>query len=77
MEGKLLSIKDVAAYLDVSVQTVLGLIGEGKLYASKIGHQWRVHPEDLEALLGRPLGSTSDPQPPAPKPSKPESFDSF
>lgn len=68
MEVKLLSIKDVAACLNVTVQTVLRLIDNGELRASKIGHQWRVHPEDLEALLGRPLGSAS-PQPQAPNPS--------
>lgn len=50
---ELMTVHDVAQRLRVSYGTVYALLREGDLPAVKVGSQWRVHPERLEAYLGR------------------------
>lgn len=47
----LLSIKAVEAFLGVSRKTVLQAVRRGKLKASKVEHQWRFKPGDVDAYL--------------------------
>jgi len=47
----LLSIRAVADHLDVSIKTVRRWIERGDLAAFKVGHQWRIDPEDLDRFL--------------------------
>jgi excisionase family DNA binding protein len=50
MSDKLLTVKEVAAYLRVSERSVLRYIEAGKLKASKVGW-WRVKQSDLDNFL--------------------------
>lgn len=51
MEVRLLTIQEAATYLHVSIKTVRRFIECGKLKASKIGAQWRIHPKDLKEMF--------------------------
>ena len=50
---ELMTVHEVAQRLRVSYGTVYALLRDGELPAVKIGSQWRVHPERLEAYLGQ------------------------
>lgn len=50
MKEKLLTVKEVAAYLRVSERSVLRYIEAGKLKASKVGW-WRIKQSDLDNFL--------------------------
>ena len=45
------TLEEVAEILKVSVQTVRKLIAEKKLRAFRVGGQWRVRKEDLDAYI--------------------------
>ena len=47
----MLSLEEVAYRLNVSVQTVRRLIDSGQLKGVKVGRQWRVRREDLDAYI--------------------------
>lgn len=47
------TIEEVAQILKVSVSTVRNLIDRGELKAFKVGNQWRVKKEDLQAYMSR------------------------
>ena len=49
---QLLSLKEAAARLDVSVPTVRRLASKGVLQAVKIGGQLRIAISDLQAFIG-------------------------
>ena len=49
--GRLLSIKDVAAFFRVSEKTVRRWIAAGLLIAHKLGRQWRIAPDEIERFL--------------------------
>lgn len=49
--SKMLTVKDVAAALDVSQATVRNLINAGDLPAVRVGRSIRVRPEAVEAVL--------------------------
>lgn len=51
--NQLLSMGDTAAFLQVSQKTVRRKIASGELHACKVGAQWRIRPEDIEAFLAR------------------------
>jgi len=55
----LLSIRAVADHLDVSIKTVRRWIERGDLAAFKVGHQWRIDPEDLDRFLWQQRRRTS------------------
>lgn len=68
----LLTVDQCARRLTFSHSQVRGLIGSGKLPASKIGNQWRIESSDLEAFItsARPV----QPEPVSADPElKPES----
>lgn len=54
------SVDQVAALLGLHVKTVRGYVREGRLRAVRIGKQYRIAREDLEAFTGKPL---ADPEP--------------
>jgi excisionase family DNA binding protein len=64
MSPELYSVEQVAERLGLHVRTVRGYVREGRLKAVRIGKQYRVAREDLEALTGRPQ--------PAPEPVRRE-----
>lgn len=51
MDAQLLTVKDIAAYLQVNERTVLKLVVEGKLPAVKVGNQWRFRRNIVDAWL--------------------------
>jgi excisionase family DNA binding protein len=57
MPGELYSIQQIAGRLGLHVRTVRGYVRSGKLKAVRIGKQYRVAHEDLEAMTGKPASS--------------------
>ncbi|TNC22610.1 helix-turn-helix domain-containing protein [Amycolatopsis alkalitolerans] len=55
MTKKLYSVDEVATQLGLHVRTVRGYVRDGRLKAVRIGKQYRIAHEDLEALLGTPV----------------------
>ncbi len=53
----LYSVEQVADLLSLHVRTVRGYVREGKLKAVRIGKQYRIAREDLEAMTGRPTAA--------------------
>ena len=51
MNDALLSVRDVARYLKLNVQTVYRMAREGRLPATKIGKQWRFSRREIESLI--------------------------
>jgi excisionase family DNA binding protein len=49
--ARLLSVEEVQELLQMSRNTVIRMIERGDLAAHKLGHQWRIHPADLQAFL--------------------------
>lgn len=47
----ILTIKQVANFLQVSTKTIRRLIKCDKIKASKVGRAWRIKQEDVEAYL--------------------------
>ena len=50
---EILTISQVAAYLQLSEMTTYKLVQEGKIPAFKIGRSWRVKKDDLDILIER------------------------
>jgi excisionase family DNA binding protein len=48
-----LTVEDVAKQLQVSTYTVRRWLKSGKLPAIKLGKEWRISPDDLEAFLAQ------------------------
>jgi len=56
---KLLSIKDVAGWLNVTTRTVMNLIERGELRGVKVGNRWRFEPDAVRAYLQRQEGGAT------------------
>jgi excisionase family DNA binding protein len=54
-EQQLYSVEQVAERLGLHVRTVRNYVRDGRLKAVRIGKQYRIAREDLEALTGRPV----------------------
>jgi excisionase family DNA binding protein len=52
-EKEILTVSQVAEYLQLSEMTTYKLVQEGKIPAFKIGRSWRVQKGDLEKLIER------------------------
>jgi excisionase family DNA binding protein len=63
MEQELYSVEQVAERLGLHVRTVRHYVREGRLKAVRIGKQYRVAREDLEALTGLPAALDPEPIP--------------
>jgi excisionase family DNA binding protein len=50
-QTEVLTLMQVAEWLQVSPRTVLRLMDAGTIQGLKIGHQWRFRSEDIEAYL--------------------------
>ena len=51
MTNPAVSIEDAARMLSVHPRTVRRLIERGEIPAGRIGHQWRIDPEVLAAMI--------------------------
>ena len=51
-DSPILTVRQVAARLQVGTKSVYALIRRGHLHAALIGHQYRVTPEALAELFG-------------------------
>lgn len=56
----LLSVSEVAERLSISSNRAYLLVTDGDLKASKIGGQWRIKPEDLEAYIAANSNQPAD-----------------
>jgi dUTP pyrophosphatase len=61
---RVLTLQEVAGRLAVSLQTAYKLVRSGALRATKVGHEWRIDEDALDAYLGRGR-ATPAPAPPA------------
>ena len=52
MDKKMLSIKEVAEFLNVSERSIFRYIHDGRLKATKIGY-WRINEDDLQEFLNK------------------------
>jgi excisionase family DNA binding protein len=59
MDSPLYSVDQVAERLGLHVRTVRKYVRDGQLKAVKIGKQYRIAHEDIEAFTGLPLPATS------------------
>lgn len=57
MPQELYSVEQVATLLNLHVRTVRNYVREGRLKAVRIGKQYRIAREDLEAMTGCPAAS--------------------
>jgi len=57
MLQELYSVEQVADLLSLHVRTVRNYVREGKLKAVRIGKQYRIAREDLEAMTGHPAAA--------------------
>ncbi|WP_203977676.1 helix-turn-helix domain-containing protein [Planotetraspora silvatica] len=55
MPDQLYSVDQVADLLGLHVKTVRGYVRDGRLTAVRIGRQYRIAREDLEAFTGHPV----------------------
>src|ERR1700719_234576 len=62
MPQNLYSVEQVAGLLGLHVRTVRNYVSEGRLKAVRIGKQYRIAREDLEAMTGR-SASALEPEP--------------
>jgi len=53
MSQEMYSVEQVAERLGLHVRTVRNYIRDGRLKAVRIGKQYRIAPEDVDALMGR------------------------
>jgi excisionase family DNA binding protein len=60
MSQRLYSVDQVAERLGLHVRTIRNYVRDGRLKAVRIGKQYRIAHEDLEALAGRPLAPVLD-----------------
>jgi excisionase family DNA binding protein len=60
MSQRLYSVDQVAERLGLHVRTIRNYVRDGRLKAVRIGKQYRIAHEDLEALAGRPLTAGLD-----------------
>jgi excisionase family DNA binding protein len=58
MTQELYSVEQVATRLGLHVRTVRNYVRNGRLKAIRIGKQYRIAREHLEALTGRPLAAS-------------------
>src|SRR5256885_1338150 len=71
MDDRLMTVKELAAYLNLNERTVLKLAAEGPLPAVKVGNQWRFREGKIDALVDDQMLGVRRPDvppPPAPKP---------
>src|SRR5713226_7845553 len=66
MNQDLYSVDQVAARLGLHVRTVRNYVRDGRLKAVRIGKQYRIAREDLEALTGHPAAASGSPSGPPP-----------
>ncbi|MBN1237950.1 MAG: helix-turn-helix domain-containing protein [Gammaproteobacteria bacterium] len=59
MSQQFFSVEQVAERLNLHVRTVRGYVRDGRLKAVRIGKQYRIAREDLEAFTGQPAGPSA------------------
>ncbi len=59
MSQELFSVEQVAAHLGLHVRTVRNYVRDGRLKAVRIGKQYRIARDAIEALIGRPMEATA------------------
>ncbi|MET9290741.1 helix-turn-helix domain-containing protein [Streptomyces sp. NPDC003077] len=60
MSDRFYSVEQVAEHLGLHVRTIRNYVRDGRLTAVRIGKQYRIAQEDLEAFTGRPMPGPSE-----------------
>lgn len=60
MEGKFYTIDQVAEILGMHHKTIRKFITEGKLVANKVGKQWRISGQDLNAFMEQKVNTDGE-----------------
>ncbi|MFJ9413372.1 helix-turn-helix domain-containing protein [Streptomyces sp. NPDC101227] len=60
MSDRFYSVEQVANHLGLHARTVRNYVRDGRLPAARIGKQYRIAHEDLEAFTGRPAPAPDD-----------------
>jgi DNA (cytosine-5)-methyltransferase 1 len=63
MSEEIFTIKQTAAYLHLSDDTIYKMIADGTLPAAKFRGQWRIRKKDIDALF-KPQRPADDKKPP-------------
>lgn len=50
-ETRILTLQEAAAHLSISTHLLRRLIYEKKIFAKKVGREWRVHKDNLEEFV--------------------------
>ncbi|MFD5323391.1 helix-turn-helix domain-containing protein [Streptomyces sp. NPDC127092] len=58
------TVEQIADLLDLHVKTVRGYVRDGRLPATRVGRQYRISREDLEAFTGTPVAPAPAPRGP-------------
>src|SRR2546426_2765380 len=68
MDDRLMTVKELAAYLNLNERTVLKLAAEGPMPAVKVGNQWRFRKAMIDAWLDDQMLRISPPHVDPPPP---------
>jgi len=60
MEEKLLTVEDLAAYLQVSTKTVYRMIRRSQLPCYRLGNRWRFRKEEVDKWLESERGGPAE-----------------
>ncbi|QOR67229.1 helix-turn-helix domain-containing protein [Cytobacillus suaedae] len=55
MNHEIMTVSQVAEYLQISEMTTYKLVQEGKIPAFKVGRHWRVKKEDLSEFIDKQI----------------------
>lgn len=50
-ETRILTLQEAAAHLSISTHLLRRLIYEKKIFAKKVGREWRIHKDNLEEFV--------------------------
>lgn len=59
MEGKVITLKEVAEFLKVHERTVYRLAAKGEIPAFKVANSWRFRREDIERWIDQKMHSAT------------------
>lgn len=71
MEDRLMTVRQIAGYLNVNERTVLKLVAEGTLPGVKVGNQWRFRKKMIDTWLDDQLLGVTPHHPEVPKVDRP------
>ncbi len=62
MADKIMTVKEVAKYLDIHPMTLYRLVREGRIPAFKVGGQWRFQKRALDRWVAQSINKNCTPE---------------